>query len=83
MLLDLSNLYTRPHDSMQIGGGDNASFATWFDGEYCSYKGVPFKAKCSGNDIVVSPNNTQNHFTWLTAMWKKEYRTIREPLSFL
>lgn len=61
MLLDLSNLYTRPHNSMQIGGGDNASFSTWFDKERYAYKGIPFRVKYSGNDVVVSPNNTQNH----------------------
>jgi hypothetical protein len=62
LALDLSALCNRPHGSVRVGGGDNASFKTWFaDGEV-RVEGVPFLVRRTGNDVLVSANNTQNVF---------------------
>lgn len=60
--LDLSSVFNRPHHSMEVGGGDNASFKTWFEDEQVKVGDIPFIVKKSGNDVLVSPNNTQNVF---------------------
>lgn len=60
--LDLSSLFNRPHDSLRIGGGDNASFKTWFSEDGVSADGVPFLVKRTGKNVLVSENNTQNVF---------------------
>jgi hypothetical protein len=62
MMVDLSDLYNRPHNSLLVGGGDNASFATWFSEDVVRYKGVPFMVKRRGKDVLVSENNTENRF---------------------
>ncbi len=58
--LDLASLFNRPHNSMGVGGGDNASFKTWFSDAEVSADGVPFAVQRTGNDVLVSENNTQN-----------------------
>jgi len=58
--IDLSSFYNRPHSSVMIGGGDNASFKTWFSQDRVSADGVPFQVRRAGNDVLVSKNNTQN-----------------------
>jgi len=60
--VELSSVFNRPHSSVQVGGGDNASFKTWFSEDKVSADGVPFLVKRTGNDVLVSPNNTQNVF---------------------
>jgi hypothetical protein len=60
--LDLSSVFNRPHHSMNVGGGDNASFKTWFKDEHVKVNEVPFIVKRDGNDVLVSPNNTENVF---------------------
>ncbi len=60
--MDLSALYNRPHGSTQLGGGDNASFKTWFVADEVMADGVPFMVRRRGNDALVSPNNTENVF---------------------
>ena len=60
--LDLSSFFNRPHDSVEVGGGDNASFKTWFTEDAVSADGVPFRVVGTGNDVLVSANNTQNIF---------------------
>jgi len=60
--IDVSSLFNRPHDSVQVGGGDNASFQTWFAEDTVSTDGVPFQVRRKGNDVLVSANNTQNVF---------------------
>ena len=74
MALDLSSMFNRPHHSMQIGGGDNASFKTWFEEEKVKADGVPFIVKKDGSDVLVSPNNTQNVF---------ETKGIKQPARAL
>jgi len=58
--VDLSSFYNRPHSSVMVGGNDNASFKTWFAQDRVSADGVPFHVLRSGNDVLVSKNNTQN-----------------------
>lgn len=64
--VDLSPVFNRSHRSVQVGGGDNASFRTWFAQSRVSVRGVPFLVKKDGdraeNDVLVSANNTQNVF---------------------
>ena len=60
--LDLVSVLNRPHDSMMVGGGDNASFKTWFSGERVEVEGVPFLVERTGSDVLVSANNTENVF---------------------
>jgi hypothetical protein len=60
--VDLSSLFNRPHQLVQVGGGDNASFKTWFPDEGVSADGIPFRVRRDGNDVLVSGNNTQNVF---------------------
>jgi hypothetical protein len=60
--LDLSSVFNRPHNSMNVGGGDNASFKTWFKDEHVKADEVPFVVKGDGNNVLVSPNNTENVF---------------------
>ncbi len=60
--LDLSALCNRPHTSTQVGGGDDASFKTWFVADEVTCDGVPFRVRRAGNDVLVSPNNTENVF---------------------
>ena len=62
-LLGLDELYTRPHDSMRVGGADNASFATWFATDRVEHAGVPFRVATSGHDVLVSPTNAGNQWT--------------------
>jgi hypothetical protein len=59
---DLSSLFNRPHNSVEVGGGDNASFRTWFSEDVVTADGVPFHLRRSGKDVLVSANNTQNIF---------------------
>ncbi len=59
---DLSALFNRRHDSVRVGGGDNASFRTWFTEDGVSADGVPFNVKSKGNDVLVSATNMQNVF---------------------
>jgi hypothetical protein len=58
--VDLSCFYNRPHNSVEVGGGDNASFKTWFTQDRVSADGVPFHVRRADNDVLVSQNNTQN-----------------------
>jgi hypothetical protein len=58
--VDLSSFYNRPHNSVRVGGNDNASFKTWFTQDRVSADGVPFQVQRAGNDVLVSKNNTQN-----------------------
>ncbi len=58
--LDLSGFFNRPHNSVLVGGGDNASFKTWFSEDKVTANDVPFLVRRVGNDVVVSENNTQN-----------------------
>jgi len=60
--LDLSSLFNRPHDSVRVGGGDNASFKTWFSEDRVSADNVPFFVRRTGDDVLVSGNNTENVF---------------------
>ena len=60
--LDLTSVFDRPHHSMNVGGGDNASFKTWFKDEHVKVNEVPFIVKRDGNNVLVSPNNTENVF---------------------
>jgi WD40 repeat protein/serine/threonine protein kinase len=63
--IDLSSLYNRPHNSVRVGGGDNASFKTWFSQDEVLTDGVPFRVCQDGNDandVLVSSNNTENVF---------------------
>jgi hypothetical protein len=60
--LDLSSVFNRPHNSVQVGGGDNASFKTWFAEDVASTGGTPFHVGRKGNDVLVSANNTENEF---------------------
>jgi len=60
LALDISSMFNRPHSSVLVGGGDNASFMTWFSEDKVSASGVPFLVKRTGNDVLVSKNNTQN-----------------------
>jgi hypothetical protein len=57
---DMAGLYNRPHGSLGIGGGDNASFKTWFSEDRVSADGVPFLVQRDGKDVLVSENNTEN-----------------------
>jgi len=59
---DLSPLFNRPHNSVEVGGGDNASFRTWFAEDVVTTDGIPFHIRRNGNDVLVSANNTQNVF---------------------
>jgi hypothetical protein len=63
VLMDLSDLYTRSHDSLQVGGADNASFATWFTTDRVEHAGVPFLVATSEKDVLVSPSNASNQWT--------------------
>ena len=61
--IDLSSLYNRPHNSVRVGGGDNASFKTWFSRDEVLTDGVPFRVCQDGNDVndvLVSGDNTEN-----------------------
>ena len=58
--LDLSGFFNRSHNSLLVGGGDNASFKTWFSEDKVTANDVPFLVRRVGNDVVVSENNTQN-----------------------
>ncbi len=58
--VDLSSFYNRPHNSVEVGGNDNASFKTWFTQDRVSADGIPFQVRRAGNDVLVSKNNTQN-----------------------
>jgi hypothetical protein len=60
LALDISSMFNRPHSSILVGGGDNASFRTWFSEDKVSDSGVPFLVERTGNDVLVSENNTQN-----------------------
>jgi hypothetical protein len=60
--LDLSSLFNRPHNSLEIGGGDNPSFATWFEEDAVMAEGIPFVVKRGGNDVLVTSNRTENEF---------------------
>lgn len=60
--LNLTSVLNRPHDSLQVGGGDNASFKTWFPGSRVQVDGVPFHVQRMGKDVLVSANNTENAF---------------------
>jgi len=60
--LDLGELFNRTHDSMLIGGGDDASFLTWFTQDEVLADKVPFLVRRTGSDVVVSANNTTNVF---------------------
>jgi len=60
--VDLSLLFNRPHNSVEVGGGDNASFRTWFAEDVVTEDGIPFHIRRKGNDVLVSANNTQNVF---------------------
>ncbi len=60
--LDLSARFNRPHNSIGVGGGDNASFGTWFTRDSAEADGVPFLVGLEGNDVLVSADNTQNVF---------------------
>ncbi len=60
--LDLKQVLNRPHGDLKVGGRDNASFKTWFTEETAASNGVPFLVKREGDDVLVSPNNTQNVF---------------------
>lgn len=62
LALDLFALCNRPHDSMRLGGGDNASFKTWFAADEVVADGVPFRVRRGERDVVVSPDNTDNVF---------------------
>ncbi|MBT5531659.1 hypothetical protein HOK31_01280 [Candidatus Poribacteria bacterium] len=62
-LLDLGELYTRPHGSMRVGGGDNAGFATWFATDRVEVAGAPFRVGVGVNDVLVSPTNGPNQWT--------------------
>jgi hypothetical protein len=59
-VLDIAAIFTRPHNSLEVGGGDNASFKTWFDQDNVMADDVPFLVQRTGNDVVVSTNNTEN-----------------------
>ncbi len=63
VLMDLAELYTRSHDSLQVGGADNASFATWFTTDRVEHADVPFLVATSGTDVLVSPSNASNQWT--------------------
>jgi hypothetical protein len=58
--LDLQALFNRPHSSAQVGGGDNASFRTWFPEDHVVTEGIPFLVRRDGKNVLVSANNTQN-----------------------
>ena len=60
--LDLSSVFNRPHNSVQVGGGDNASFKTWFTKDMVFADGIPFHFRRTEQDVLVSANNTQNVF---------------------
>ena len=58
--IDLSSFFNRSHNSVLVGGGDNASFKTWFSQEKVLADGIPFLVRRTGSDVLVSENNTQN-----------------------
>jgi len=58
--IDLSSLFNRSHNSLLVGGGDNASFKTWFSEDKVSANGVPFLVRRTCSDVLVSENNTEN-----------------------
>jgi len=60
--LDLSSVFNRPHNSVRVGGGDNASFKTWFTKDMVFADGIPFHVRRTEQDVLVSANNTQNVF---------------------
>jgi Peptidase family C25 len=60
--LNLAGLCNRSHASIRVGGGDNASFKTWFDKDQVAHDGVPFLVGLAGRDVLVSSNNTENVF---------------------
>lgn len=60
--VDLSSIRNRPHDSVRVGGGDNASFKTWFSEDEVRVGSVPFLVSRQGKDVLVSENNTENAY---------------------
>ncbi|MBN1422677.1 MAG: hypothetical protein JXP34_28130 [Planctomycetes bacterium] len=62
LALDLSSVFNSRHGSTRVGGGDNASFATWFAEDAVKAGDIPFIVKRTGDDVLVSANNTQNVF---------------------
>lgn len=58
--INLSSFFNRLHNSVLVGGGDNASFKTWFSQEKVLADGIPFLVRRTGSDVLVSENNTQN-----------------------